>query len=219
MDPNAKKKFDEKFASKKKQVRSALERIEALEATINNFALAVDGIMKQYRQRIGALEEALDAVVGLVGKEAVEKAIEAARITAATEEAETAQKALEVEIAEGRATKTDKVGENSLIVGNETKADGTVIPPGRMQMRFDALQPKFRQQLLGQGVGFQVNPTPGGGIFTVEEIYDLKTPEQLDAEAKAKALEAVADAAAEEAKPAPESADTVATSTDVPAQG
>jgi hypothetical protein len=170
--------------SQRKQVKSALERIEALEQTTNQIVMGVNEALNSQGGRLEGVANIVEAVVELFGAEVVDAKIKEIADRKTLQNMENAKKALEAGVADGRLVKADAISEKSLVVGRETKADGEVIFPGRVQLTFNGIRPEFQEKLKGQAPGFTVE-TPAGGKFEVLEVYDIieKAPEAPAAEA------------------------------------
>lgn len=151
-------------------------RLDALEKDIPNILSGVsEGFMKLSGQ-LNELTEIVNALVGLVGEEDVAKGVTEARIAKAQEQSDSAKAALEKAVAEGKFEASETINETSVLVGIEKTKDGTVIPPGRAQLQFGTLLPDFKEQLLGQKIGFTVT-TPPGGSFEITGIWnEVKKP-------------------------------------------
>ena len=154
------------------QHKTVVDRVKDLE---NAFPEVVSEINKHLDSRFGPVVQALNAIMDILGRETVAAKIEELRETQARQEMESKKAQLEALIAEGRLAKTDTVGEKSLIVGQEVTKDGKVVPPGRFQLHFGEIAPKFQEQLLGKtsGASFEI---PDYGKFEVQEIYNFVTP-------------------------------------------
>lgn len=151
-------------------------RLDALEKDIPNILSGVsEGFMKLSGQ-LNELTEIVNALVGLVGEEDVAKGVTEARIAKAQEQSDSAKAALEKAVTEGKFEASETINETSVLVGIEKTKDGTVIPPGRAQLQFGTLLPDFKEQLLGQKIGFIVT-TPPGGSFEITGIWnEVKKP-------------------------------------------
>ena len=165
--------------SQKKQVKSALERIDQIEEDIPQIVLGVnDALLElrgELRNRISPLAQITEALTEILGSDIVDAKIKEIDQRKTMARVETAKKNLEDGLAKGTVVKADAISDKSLIVGRETDKDGQVIFPGRAQLTFDKVAPEFQDKLLGQGVGFQVD-TQTGGKFEVVEVYDVVTP-------------------------------------------
>jgi hypothetical protein len=175
----------ERSVSQRKQVKSALERIDALEQEFPRVVMAVNEAFSGQSQRVARLASVVEAVVELFGAEVVDAKIKEVSDRKTMDSLERAKAALEEGLAKGDLLKADAIGDASLIVGREFDKEGQAIFPGRVQLQFAGIKPEFQEQLRGQGVGFQVE-TPGEGKFEVVEIYEVvvkasEAPEALDA--------------------------------------
>lgn len=147
------------------------KRLDALEQDIPRILTGINEGFTRISTQLSELTEIVNAVVFLVGEEDVAKAVTDARIAKAKQESEAAQAALEKAVADGQFKASETITETSIIVGTEKDKDGTVIPPGRAQLQFAKLLPKFKEELLGKTVGFVVT-TPPGGSFEVTAVFD-----------------------------------------------
>jgi hypothetical protein len=173
--------------SQRKQVRSALERIEGLEQEMPRIVMAVNEALTGQGQQVQQLASIVEAVVELFGSDTVDAKIKELADAKVTKNLANAKAALEKGLASGEVVLADAINDNSLVVGREFKADGEVVFPGRVQLQFRAIKPEFQEKLRGQGVGFTVE-TAGGGKFEVLEVYTVveaapaptETPAGLD---------------------------------------
>jgi hypothetical protein len=172
--------------SAQKAARSAMQRVEQLEQIVPQIIRATQQTQAQFSQSI----EILDAVVQILGPEAVEKAIaenrrERAKLTVADQ-----LKKLEEDLASGALVKVDSITENSLIVFSESTPDGKPLDPDRTQLNFSTLVPQFKEELLLKGPGAKIT-SPNGNTFEVMEVYDVvpedQRPKPVEAPAAAEA--------------------------------
>jgi hypothetical protein len=158
--------------SQKKQVKSALERIDQLEQDIPQIVMGVNQAIVSQRTGLGELAAVVEAVTEILGASTVDAKIKEINERKVNAKLDAAKKALEEGLANGEIVKADAVSDKSLIVGKEYDKDGNVLAPGRAQITFDGIMPEFQDKLLGQGAGFQVE-TKNGGKFEVVEVYDV----------------------------------------------
>jgi hypothetical protein len=161
--------------SQRKQVKSALERIEALESTLPQVISGVNQAFNNFDQNLSSMKELLEALVHLTGETQVQSVVESTRELRAKEQAAAMESAVKQAVQEGRLVPTETIGEKSLVVGKETKADGTVLGAGRTQLAFSSVKQEFREALSGKGVGF-VMDLPEGAKFEVFEVYNFVDP-------------------------------------------
>lgn len=176
--------------SLRQKTRSALDRIDAVESTINELVSSLNNVIQQLNARLSDTAEKLQALTDVVGPEKVSEAMRALVLAKAEKQAAAAKEALDDAIGKGQLVAATVIGENSLVVGREFDKDGNLIPPGRIQLTFGGIKSEFQEQLRGQGFGFTVE-TPVGGKFEVLEVYDFVT----DTKAEAAPSEVVVDAA------------------------
>lgn len=160
--------------SLRQKTRSALDRIDAVESTINELVSSLNGVIQQLNARLADMSEKLQAVTDVVGVENVTKALDALAQAKAEKQLASAKEALNDALTKGHLVPAATIGENSLVVGREFDKDGNLIPPGRIQLTFSGIKAEFQEKLKGQGFGFTVD-TPTGGKFEVLEVYDFAT--------------------------------------------
>lgn len=160
--------------SLRQKTRSALDRIDAVESTINELVSSLNGVIQQLNARLGDISEKIQALTDVVGAENVTKALDALAQAKAEKQLASAKEALADALTKGHLVSADSIGENSLVVGREFDKDGALIPPGRIQLTFSGIKAEFQEKLKGQGFGFTVD-TPTGGKFEVLEVYDFAT--------------------------------------------
>ena len=167
----------ERILNQKRQVKSALERIDAIEQELPRVISAVNEVLMQNNQRVTGLAEVVEAVVELFGSETVDAKITEVRTRKLAAQAAQAKENLEKAVVEGKILATATVEEDSLIVGRESDAEGNIAGPGRVQLLFSGIRPEFQEKLKGQAAGFSVT-TENGGKFEVLEVYKvLPAPE------------------------------------------
>jgi len=170
-----------KKMSERKQVRSALERIEALEQTLPQLLSGINSAFQQVDGRLGELEQKIDALIELTGPAEVQATIDATLARRNAERAAAMTAAVEAALKNGTLVKADVVGENSLVVGTEFDKDNQPLNGGRSQLNFPQIKPEFKVQIQGKPVGSEFS-LPTGGKFVVTEIY---TPVEKPPEAPA----------------------------------
>lgn len=192
--------------SQRAQVRSISDRVSMMEQNMTRFVWAVNQELQGIKQRLGLLEETVAALVILAGQDDVNNLVNDRRIEQAREMSDREKASLEEGIADGYVVSALKIDEKSLIVGRYTDAEGKVIEPGRAQLAMPGIAVQFRDQLMGQGVGFKLD-MPEGGNFEVLEVYsvdDEKARQVLEEKQKKAAEEAVKAAGEAEAAQASE---------------
>lgn len=162
--------------------KTATERLEILENTVNSIIQAVQplGNMTQdlmgLREAIKLLNNKLDSVV---------KAINAG--TPLTDEnlgqlmTENNAKELQAKVAkmvsDGLLTSTDTIGADSFVVINEQDSDGKIVNP-RFQCLLSALNSdELRNKLTGAKVGTNIPIGDKGGSLNVLEAYNIVVPQ------------------------------------------
>ncbi|HVT63203.1 MAG TPA: hypothetical protein VHD33_06950, partial [Legionellaceae bacterium] len=134
----------------------------------------------------------LDALITILGTEAVFNQIKKAKIEKAEANSAAMKDALEKQLAEGGVKVSEVVGELSIIVGSEVDKDGNQIPPARAQVLFAQLTPELAALMLGKKVG-DVVETPVGSKFTISELYDMVLPDPANADVKANEVVSTSD--------------------------
>lgn len=155
-----------------KRTANALDRLEQVEKTLTNVVSAVNGTVGNINQQLTSQGEVLQAVVTMLGRDAVEKTIKDAREAAATASMEAEKRALEELRLRGDVVTMEFVTDKAIIVGREYMPDGTVRHPGRAQVAFQRVDPQFQPKLLGQVVGFLME-LPNGGKFEIVEVLQV----------------------------------------------
>lgn len=162
----------QKNVSQRKQVKSAIERIDTIEQDLPRVVMAVNEALTAQSQRVGELASILEAVVELAGVQAVDVKIKEIADRKVLANLEVAKSRLEQALTSGEVVSANVISERSLIVGREFDAQGEVLFPGRAQLQYAGVKPEFQAQLLGQGFGFTLE-TGDGGKFEVLEVYDV----------------------------------------------
>lgn len=156
------------------QMLQALEkRVDALDEFKVDVLRAMKHTFVVVEQRLQNLEDILEAVVVMLGRELVEKKVQDLHIEKLETRAAADKIALELALKEGRVAPSDVVGEKSVVVGSEVDRDGVPLHPLRVQQLWQAIQsPEMKEKLLGKKVG-DVIETSIGTKFTVNEVYDI----------------------------------------------
>lgn len=154
-----------------KIARGALERIEALEGQTFQLMLGVQQGFQSVQQDMSAHSEFIEAIVGLVGKEAVESKMKENRVARATANMEAMKAKLEKAVEDGAMVAATTIGADSLVVGTQFNAAGEVIPPGRLQIAFSEFDEEKAALFAGKGVDTMV-VLPDGSSFAITGIFD-----------------------------------------------
>ena len=187
--------------SQRKQVKTALERIDLLEKGMERMAMLFDMVINQANQRISVVSETVEALSKITGPEAVAQVIVEDRKRKSEEAAAAAKKALDEAVAAGNLVAVETCSEKSLIIGVEKDKDGNLVGPERFQLHFSQIKPEFQEQLLGKGLGTKLTTETGGSV-EVLELYDpVEKTEEPKPEDEAQAAEDVAAKLAELAPP------------------
>jgi hypothetical protein len=172
--------------SSKKQVRSALERIDAIEAELPKLIAGINEALMNEDNRRRQLAGIIEAIVEILGAETVDGKVKEISDRQTMARLEQAKAALVAGLEEGKVVKVVDISEQSLIVGRELDSKGEVIFPGQLQLTYTGVKPEYQEKLLGQAAGFVLQTD--SGTFEVLEVYDIVEP------APAPASEAVIDA-------------------------
>ena len=121
-------------------------------------------------QRAGVIEEWIDAIADVVGRDKVKAAFDQRR----TEKADAAFKSA---VDSGQVVPADQVAETSLVCGVEARPRRSRSAAIRARVRLTMAQivPEVRAQLLGRRVGDSIK-MPAGTKFTIDSIYEVKCP-------------------------------------------
>jgi len=151
---------------------SALQRVEALEAAVNQTLRAMRQTFAVVETRLSNLEQVQVALIKLVGQEQVEEELRKMKIAQLEEEAEKEKYGLEEALKENRLLDATEVTDMSVIVGSEVDANDQPLYPSRVQFIYPKLHKEYQDIILGKKVG-DVVTTPAGSKFTVKEIYNI----------------------------------------------
>lgn len=154
------------------KTKDALSRITDLEELIPAISNAVNKSLQQVDQHLGNFNDSLEAVIALVGAEAVANKraeLQAAKIA---QQLEDQKNAVAEAVKVGTLVVVPAITEKSLVIGVETNKDGSVAGTGRVQLPLQGIKPEFKEQLLGKAVGASFD-LPTGGKFTCTEFYDV----------------------------------------------
>ena len=177
--------------SMRQKTKNALERIDGLEKTVSYLVDATNKGLGEFDEKLQAVAELTNAMVTLLGQDAVSNAIAEARANADADAVKRQQDQVDELKTKGILVAAETVGEDTLIVGKETDKDGNVLRPGRAQIQMGQLKPEIKAILAGKAIGTVID-TPGGGKFEVQELYTV-VPKAAETEAPV-AKEAVAEA-------------------------
>lgn len=158
--------------SQKKQVKSALERIDSLEQELPRLALAVNEVLTKNAQRLGNFAAVLEAVVHVLGQSTIdEKMAELAEEKTSKRLAEARAKLTEA-VEAGQLVAADAVDTDSFLVGTISKGDDAEKTEEQVMVSYDQLADSIKEKLLGVGAGAVVN-ADDGSQFAVSEIYRI----------------------------------------------
>jgi hypothetical protein len=160
--------------SQRKQVKSALERIDTLEQDMQRLFGAVNNSSMMMSQRMTELGAILEAVVEILDTKLVDQKIKEIADRKTLENLDRAKAAVAAGLASGELVKAMVIDEKSLIIGREIQTDGEIVFPGQVQLKFSQVKPEFQEKLKGQGVGFQIDT--GSGKFEVLEVLEVVEP-------------------------------------------
>jgi hypothetical protein len=154
-----------------------MDRIGALEHDFMEITAAIQQTFNEIGQRTQAMAEVLDAVVSLVGKDAVQKTITDAQDARLNENAQKAKDGLTKALEVGQIVPvTEGIGEDCIITGVEKDKDGNPVKPGYVQAAVSAVKPEFKEKMLLQNVGFNF-PTEVGS-FEITGIFRTVAPKE-----------------------------------------
>lgn len=173
--------------SENENTKTAVERLEILENTVQNIIQAIQplGNMAQdlmsLREAVKLLNNKLDSVVKLTnaGTALTDENLNQTMTDNNAKELETKVTKM---VGDGLLASTDTVGKESFVVINEQDSAGKVVNP-RMQFLLSALQnEEIRGKLEGAKVGTNVLVGTTGGSLNVLEAYNIVTPMPATAE-------------------------------------
>jgi hypothetical protein len=159
----------------KKRVKSATERIEAIEAEVPRLIAGVNNGFSNLETRLNEITEILNAISQLHGETEVSAKVAENRVARAEQVANSHKEGLEKAVADGRVVTAAVIGPKSVVVCKETDKDGNATSPGRVQLEFAQIRPNFQEKFLGSATGVKVE-APNGNILEVVEIYDPVDP-------------------------------------------
>jgi hypothetical protein len=179
----------------RQQQRSLSERLQALEENTVRLLVGINQRFELDDKRLISLEELVEALANLQGLEEVQEFVDAKRIERARAASAAEKAALDQGIADGYMVVAPVVDEKSLLVLKYTNADGSVIEPGRVQLPAEKVQPQFKDQILGKGVGTIID-LPGGAKCELLEIYGVDEAKHKEVQAAKAAAQAALQATA-----------------------
>lgn len=166
--------------SARKQAGDALARLDEIEKVLTQLPLAMNQALNRISQQVSQIAEQLNAVVGILGVDAVAKAIQEERNAKDIADAERTKAEIEKGLAEGKLLLQDVVTEESIVTGVEYDKDGGVIVPGFIAAKFTDIEEEYKANLLGKGAGFEF-ATKTGGKFIVERAFVIAPPPEATA--------------------------------------
>jgi hypothetical protein len=194
------KALEERVAMRDK-TKTFSDRLQALEESIEGIKNAqmslVEAINTQlgsHPKRVATIEEVLEAVVGLSGFnfDALNAKIAENRDELKKRQSEVDKENVRHSVEKGYLKAVEQIDAGGLAVGTEVDKEGRYIGEdarkrpvyeGRIELDFDNLTDEIKALFKGKRVG-DVVETPGGGKFTINEVY------HFDAEAMKKDMEA-----------------------------
>jgi hypothetical protein len=204
--------------------KTATERLEILENTVQNIIQAVQPVaniaqdLMGLREAVKLLNNKLDSTIKALntGIPLTEENIKQFMVDNNVKEL---QEKVSKMVNDGLLVSTNTVGKDSFVVISEIDASGKVVNP-RAQFLLSALQnEEIRSKLEGSTVGATLSVGDKGGALNVLEAYNISTPQAPMDEAgtpeaaTAEASSADAATSAPEAATASESAPAAADST------
>lgn len=152
--------------------RNALERIESVEKMVPNLIKAVGKQFDELNEKVKAMEEVLDAVVGSVGIDAVTAALIESRRKRSIDEAEAQKKETAALVEQGILVPQETIDEESVVIASEVKADGSPVGSGWFRFQMQEIKEEFRNALMGQSKGFS-GTFENGNNYSVLEVYKV----------------------------------------------
>jgi hypothetical protein len=187
--------------------KTATERLEILENTVNNIIQAVQPLanmaqdLMALREAVKLLNNKLDAVVKCTNAGTPLTDENLGQVMTDNNAKDLQDKVTKM-VSDGLLAATDTIGADSFVVINEQDTDGKVVNP-RMQFLLSALQnEEIRGKLDGAKVGANIPVGDKGGSLNVLEAYNIVAP-QAPAAPEATAADAQASDPATEAASAP----------------
>lgn len=174
--------------SQRARIKSALERIEALEQEFPRIIGGVNNGFMNVEGRLNETTEIMNAMAELIGQDSVAAKVAENRTKRAEATAAAQTEGLAKALADGKVAKVETISEKTIIIAKAFDKDGNLEVPGRIQMDFGQVKPEFREQFLGKSVG-AILDTPVGGKLEVTELYEVVAPPPPAANTDAPAAE------------------------------
>jgi hypothetical protein len=180
-----------------RQVQKGLsERVSNLEQSLAQILFGVNQRFQSGDSKTAALEEQVAALIELNGAEDVARIVMEKRTERAKAQSEQEKATLQEGIDAGYVIPADTVAEKSVVVVRYFDKDGGVVEPGRAQLVMPGVIQKYRELLLGKGVGLKMDLDEGGSCELLE-IYNVdedKAKAVMAERAQAAQAKAAADA-------------------------
>jgi len=162
-----------------KNARNALQRMEAVENDLNTVKSVLQATVKGVSENFQSLNKEVDdlgvfvlAVSRLLGEDKLKETIQVVVRENKTNAIAGAQKALADAVEQGALKKVETVPDNAILVFEELDADGNPVEFGRQQHPLNRLQPQFRDEVMGKGVGTVLAPENSPKV-RLSEIYQI----------------------------------------------
>jgi hypothetical protein len=167
----AKKNATERLSALEAQMETQV--MPALRAVQENIVPAIDREFRNLHGRVGGVQELLRALLEVVGPDAVNAVLVENRKKDDEANTKAQVDAIAQGLTAGALVKADVISEKSLMVFVEKDETGTPVALGsRKQFVFTELQPEFRAQVTGKGVGEVLVDPQSKHTFTVVELYE-----------------------------------------------
>lgn len=161
-----------KHVSNSNKVRNLDTRMAELEDGFKNVVAAIDQLFQKQGQRLGTIEDVLEAAVKCLGEETVKSTVTEIREEKAASQVAQAKANLAAALEAGQIAPADTIGEKSIISGVETDKDGNAVPPGYLQVSYESLKPELKAEFLGKSVGTAVQLSSGGS-YDIQGVFDV----------------------------------------------
>lgn len=168
-----------KYASAKNQQRNLdarLSELEAKEQDLTNKVLpalfkTLQNISNQLGQDITEHEEAIQALIDLIGKDKVVEAVSNNRRRAQDQAIMSEMAVFDEMVKNGMLLKTNEVTDKTIVIGTEYKEDGTPLEPLRVPLVMERVtNEELKTALVGKKVGEKV-PLVNSRSFEILEVY------------------------------------------------
>lgn len=180
-----------------------LERVKNLEKRQRDIMTGVSQAFASSDQRHSSTEEVLNAIIMIVGRDAVEAEVQRQTIERLESKSAKEKVALEEALKAGRCAPAEVVGDRSIVVGFEVDKEGNKLHPHRVQLLYQSLRPEYKERMKDRKVGDEFD-TPPGTKFTVTEIYDIALNPPKETQEEPQANEEVPTEAAQKTEPVDE---------------